>query len=141
MDVGENPGSESLLAIFLKLASDSGLYIGHSFEHDLTSIRYMSIDDVLYGDTAVHYGACLTEPGSGDSISLLNGEILQNLSIGEVDERKPSGTGFVLKSDKFTGMKMDTHNHSAFVYFDSDHLKVYVDQQMEHLDMTQWTLT
>ena len=141
MDAGENPSSESLLAVFLKLTSDSGLNIGHSFEHDLTSIRYMSIEDVQYGDIAMHFGTCLAESRFGDSIALLNGDILRNLSIGEVDEPQPSGSGFVLKSDKFTGIKIDTNNHSAFFFYDKDHLKVYVDQQISHLDITRWTLT
>ncbi|MGB8194771.1 MAG: hypothetical protein WCF67_22750 [Chitinophagaceae bacterium] len=123
VDYEKDHNSATPIAIFLQLDEEAGLLIDQEFESETTTVGFVLLKHVLYGDGIIFFETFLNELKPADRLKTLEGQIIKSIRVGVVND-KESGNGFVIKAGQYAWVVIEIGDEKLTIFNRSDVTKI-----------------
>ena len=140
LDIKEDYDFDFLLALFIQLDASSGLLIGTDFNHEWTTINYMTLEDVreLFGTDWNE--TRLNELKPSDQLNILVGKAIQSIKVGQFNRDKFAGENFIIQSGEFAGVVIEVSEGKLTIFKNGRLQELLINSNELFPNSENWTL-
>ena len=140
VDFKEDYDFAAPLAIFFLVDKNAGLLVGQDFEHETTTVSFMTLDEVRYDYGTDYYETCLNDLKPMDRLSTLEGQIIRSIKVGEFKQEKSFGDGFTIKQGQYAGVILKIGNQKLTLFCSEKGVQLLFNSDVLFPEADTWTL-